>query len=704
MFKLHGRTARDNRLSNTCDHVAIKRGRFRIDLRRRELIKASPIWDQNLPPPTTTPTNPPPLMKSQRHFGTSSNVRYRKKDRWWSGCFRRRCGSLDRPGHTRACLSEQDKHNERRRSYAEHVTRTRRLTRTMETKNDGGSSSFRSAKRAALRPLDLVISIDTTLSMHGVLQEMRAAIDDILQRLFRDAVDLRVAIVAHGDYYDGDDAYVTKCVDFTKDAIELSRFVRTVEGTSGGDWAECYELVLHVMREQLTWRPASQRIVVMLGDSIPHEKNYPLNLQLIDWREEIDKLRDEMQVSVSGIQAYSDTEADSFWRQITTESGGRLLRLGCFEELVGIMVLSLVYNGYDENLFTAFEDEMLACEPNDRKCRLVRHMFETLRYDNRHQAGTAPAFVEPKALSLDNVGNYVTRVATNAAMKSQSDEPLLEVVLCFDTTMSMFGVTEALRQDIGALMARVYSEIKGIRVAMVVHGDYDSIQYSTMYIDFAQSDKPITEFVQRLQDTNDEHWDHSCKCYELALRQIRMQLSWTPHSRRVVIMVGDSRPHDTSYRLNVDKIDWRNELLFLHQDMDVTVYSVQLHADREADAFWYDMAKSTNGKHLHLGKFEKIVSTVIMAIIYKEEDIDSFMAYEDEILAYRGTGRRYDILRHSFRVLYTDDDDSLTSDPAAMCRPHPRKRARAAKPDTKPRLVQFGAPGLLSNAFHSWDK
>ena len=56
----------------------------------------------------------------------------------------------------------------------------------------------------------------------------------------------------------------------------------------------------------------------------------------------------------------------------------------------------------------------------------------------------------------------------------------------------MFGVTEALRQDIGALMARVFGEIKGIRVAMVVHGDYDSIQYSTMYIDFAQSDKPIT--------------------------------------------------------------------------------------------------------------------------------------------------------------------------------------------------------------------
>ena len=55
---------------------------------------------------------------------------------------------------------------------------------------------------------------------------------------------------------------------------------------------------------------------------------------------------------MSAIQAYSDTEADFFWRHITEQSGGRLLRLGCFEELVGVMVLGLVYNSYDENQFT----------------------------------------------------------------------------------------------------------------------------------------------------------------------------------------------------------------------------------------------------------------------------------------------------------------------------------------------------------------
>ena len=116
----------------------------------------------------------------------------------------------------------------------------------METIKGGGSSLRCAANRTAHRPLDLVISIDTTVSMHGVLQEMQAAIDGILLRLLRDVVDLRVAIVAHGDYFDGDDAYVTKCVDFTNDGDRLSRFVRTLEGTSGGDWPECYELVVRV--------------------------------------------------------------------------------------------------------------------------------------------------------------------------------------------------------------------------------------------------------------------------------------------------------------------------------------------------------------------------------------------------------------------------------------------------------------------------
>ena len=53
--------------------------------------------------------------------------------------------------------------------------------------------------------------------------------------------------MAHGDYCDTN-TYVTKWVDFTNDQKALCKFVNTVGATTGGDYPECYELVLHQVR------------------------------------------------------------------------------------------------------------------------------------------------------------------------------------------------------------------------------------------------------------------------------------------------------------------------------------------------------------------------------------------------------------------------------------------------------------------------
>ena len=60
---------------------------------------------------------------------------------------------------------------------------------------------------------------------------------------------------------------------------------------------------------------------------------------------------------------------------------------------------------------------MLACEPNDRRCRLVCHMFETLRYDNRHQTNKPPVYVEPKVVDIAGVRDYVSQAVNYAALK-----------------------------------------------------------------------------------------------------------------------------------------------------------------------------------------------------------------------------------------------------------------------------------------------
>lgn len=55
-----------------------------------------------------------------------------------------------------------------------------------------------------------------------------------------------MAVIAHGDYCDlRCYGYVTKHIDFTTDCKALCDFVQNVDCTGGGDFDECYELVLH---------------------------------------------------------------------------------------------------------------------------------------------------------------------------------------------------------------------------------------------------------------------------------------------------------------------------------------------------------------------------------------------------------------------------------------------------------------------------
>ena len=140
-------------------------------------------------------------------------------------------------------------------------------------------------------PIEIVISFDTTGSMSRCLGEVRRKVEDTIQRLFADIPNLRIAIFAHGDY---GDTYVTKHVDFTNDVGKLCSFVNKVGSTGGGDWEECYELVLKQTRELLSWTPHTQRAMVMIGDAIPHRLGDARNLNKIDWKEEAGKLRDEL--------------------------------------------------------------------------------------------------------------------------------------------------------------------------------------------------------------------------------------------------------------------------------------------------------------------------------------------------------------------------------------------------------------------------
>ena len=76
-----------------------------------------------------------------------------------------------------------------------------------------------------------------------------------------------------------------------KNKAEINKFISEVQETYGGDTPECYELVLKTANEQLAWRTDAEKILVLIGDAEPHDKNYYLNKDGIDWRKEIEKLK-----------------------------------------------------------------------------------------------------------------------------------------------------------------------------------------------------------------------------------------------------------------------------------------------------------------------------------------------------------------------------------------------------------------------------
>ena len=73
-------------------------------------------------------------------------------------------------------------------------------------------------------------------------------------------------------------------------------------GVGGGDWEECYELVLHETRTKLSWTPDTQRSLVMIGDAIPHSPSYPLNSLKLDWKKEAKDLADQLGVRIYSVQ------------------------------------------------------------------------------------------------------------------------------------------------------------------------------------------------------------------------------------------------------------------------------------------------------------------------------------------------------------------------------------------------------------------
>jgi hypothetical protein len=192
--------------------------------------------------------------------------------------------------------------------------------------------------------------------MYPCLSELRVHIVEMVERLFREVPNLRIGVIAHGDYCDGDRMYSQ--LDLSEDRAAIVKFVRTVHSTSGGDFPEAYEVVLN-RAQLLSWRSPTCRALVLIGDAIPHEPDdiKRQGHKPVDWREEAKELL-KMGVNIYSVQClHGGPMAHTFYKQIAAWTNGYHLRLHQFARLRDIL-LAICFRQIGAARLSRFEQEL----------------------------------------------------------------------------------------------------------------------------------------------------------------------------------------------------------------------------------------------------------------------------------------------------------------------------------------------------------
>lgn len=249
--------------------------------------------------------------------------------------------------------------------------------------------------------MQIAISFDTTGSMFPAISEVKRRVTESLGYLFKSIPDLEIAIIAHGDYCDGDTFY--RVVDFTTDISDLTKFINTQTADGGGDAPECYEFVLKNC-QYLSWQDAEQKALIMIGDQVPHEPGYNYtgytrNHKLIrwhntiNWREEA-KILGNVGIQIYGVQCLSSNpynkSSGAFYEAISSISNGIMVELHQFHNTIE-MIESIAHKQNDT--LDAYEEHLIA---NRRMNRVVGDLLEKLR-------GRKSTLVTYKDIDLDAV-------------------------------------------------------------------------------------------------------------------------------------------------------------------------------------------------------------------------------------------------------------------------------------------------------------
>jgi len=161
-------------------------------------------------------------------------------------------------------------------------------------------------------------------------------------------------------------------LDLSTDKKRIVEFVKRVDRTGGGDAPECYELVLHEVRSA-GWTGGKSKVLVLIGDEVPHKPTEAQNKKKLDWRNECDLLK-EAGITVYTVHALGRKHATSFYHQVANKTDGFHLQLDQFAHIED-MILAICYKQVGNERVATFEREIV---DGGRMNRSLDGMFVTL--------------------------------------------------------------------------------------------------------------------------------------------------------------------------------------------------------------------------------------------------------------------------------------------------------------------------------------
>lgn len=127
--------------------------------------------------------------------------------------------------------------------------------------------------------LDVVFVFDSTSSMAQFLRQVKIKIANLVATFKQLVPTSRIGMVTYRDR--GDD-FVTRVQPLTHGTRSLQNFLKDIDPIGGGDWEEAVDEALRVAIEDLNWKEKSKKLILLIGDAPPHQKDMPQTRKLIE--------------------------------------------------------------------------------------------------------------------------------------------------------------------------------------------------------------------------------------------------------------------------------------------------------------------------------------------------------------------------------------------------------------------------------------